>query len=437
MKDKVLSAIENHSMLSYGDNVIVALSGGADSVTLLDVIYSLKEKYKLTVYAAHLNHMLRGTESERDEIFCKNLCKKYNVELFVKKVNIKELASKEKISEELCGRNERYAFFDELSKMLSAKIATAHTASDNTETLVYNIARGSSVRGLKAIPPVRNNIIRPLIECTRFQIEEYCRKYELDYVTDSTNLTDDYTRNSIRHNIVPQLKKINPQAEEAVSRLVTSARELVDLLDDLTDSAEKECKTQYGYSCEKLLSLNKAVLKNLIARLCLENGFDIETRHIELVIKIISDGGAVELNKACRLVSKQGILRFVTNKKENSSEPIAFAEDLDFEYNKKSFKTTMIDADAENINSVSADFLGGTAVFRFRRQGDEFTCPHRNITKPLRKLFNEMKIPAECRDSILLLAEGSTVLWCEKTGVSVQGKNGSSKEIFIEVDEII
>ena len=207
MKDKVVRALQQYSMLNQGDSVIVALSGGADSVALLNVICSFKEKYNLKIYAAHLNHGIRGEEAERDENFCKILCDKLNIELFTKRINIRQLAKVQKISEELCGRNERYSFFENLSRRLNAKIATAHTASDNAETVLFNLARGSSLGGISGILPVRDNIIRPLIYVTRAEVEQYCKENNLDYVTDSTNLTDDYTRNHIRHNGDFTLKK--------------------------------------------------------------------------------------------------------------------------------------------------------------------------------------------------------------------------------------
>ena len=139
--------IRRCDMLKNGDSVVVALSGGADSVSLLHCLISIKEKYNLTIYAAHLNHMLRGEEAERDESFCKILCKNYNIELFVRRVDIKSLANEQKIGEELCGRQQRYSFFEELSEKLNAKIATAHTASDNAETLLFQLCRGASVTG--------------------------------------------------------------------------------------------------------------------------------------------------------------------------------------------------------------------------------------------------------------------------------------------------
>ena len=167
MNSLIADAVKKYDMLKSGDRVIVALSGGADSVSLLDNLNDIKELYNLTIYAAHVNHLLRGAEAERDENFCKILCKKYDVELFIKKVDVRALAKQQKISEELCGRNVRYRFFAELSEKLNAKIATAHTMSDNAETLIYNIARGSGINGAGGISPVRGNIVRPLIEVTR------------------------------------------------------------------------------------------------------------------------------------------------------------------------------------------------------------------------------------------------------------------------------
>lgn len=142
MLNRVIATVEKYGLLEKGDSVIVALSGGADSTALLSVFVSLKEKYNLSIYAAHINHNIRGDEAKRDENFCKILCKKFNTELFIKRVDVPTLAKQQKISEELCGRNVRYAFFEELSQKLCAKIATAHTASDNAETLIFNIARG-------------------------------------------------------------------------------------------------------------------------------------------------------------------------------------------------------------------------------------------------------------------------------------------------------
>lgn len=435
MNNLVLAAIEKYNMISTGDRVIVALSGGADSVSLLDALCSLKEKYNLTIYAAHLNHNLRGEEAERDENFCKIFCKNYEVELFIKSIDIHTLANEQKISEELCGRNERYKFFDELSVRLNAKIATAHSASDNAETLIYNIARGSSVRGLSAIPPKRGRIIRPLIEVSRAQIEEYCKQKGLAFVTDSTNLTDDYTRNRIRHSVMGTLRDINPQLEQSVSQLSESAREVTDYLNKQAQAALDKCKTQFGFSCKMLLQLDTAVLKHSLVLLCERTAkLTPEHRHIELMIKILNNGGAVNLSSKYIAVSKQGIFRIISVNDNVEFKPVSVSENFSINYNGKIYSITKQNSNKENKNSVSIDFIDKGAVFRTRKEGDKFTYPQRKVTKPLRKVLNEMKIPSEQRDNLLVLAIDNTILWCENIGASEDGKNDSDKELNIKIE---
>lgn len=435
MNNLVLAAIEKYNMISTGDRVVVALSGGADSVSLLDALCSLKEKYNLTIYAAHLNHNLRGEEAERDENFCKILCKNYEVELFIKSIDIHTLANEQKISEELCGRNERYKFFDELSVRLNAKIATAHSASDNAETLIYNIARGSSVRGLSAIPPKRGRIIRPLIEVSRAQIEEYCKQKGLAFVTDSTNLTDDYTRNRIRHSVMGTLRDINPQLEQSVSQLSESAREVTDYLNKQAQAALDKCKTQFGFSCKMLLQLDTAVLKHSLVLLCERTAkLTPEHRHIELMIKILNNGGAVNLSSKFIAVSKQGIFRIISVNDNEEFKPVSVSENFSINYNGKIYSITKQNSNKENKNSVSIDSIDKGAVFRTRKEGDKFTYPQRKVTKPLRKVLNEMKIPSEQRDNLLVLAIDNTILWCENIGVSEDGKDDSDKELNIKIE---
>ena len=438
MLNRVTATVEKYGLLEKGDSVIVALSGGADSTALLSVLTSLKEKYNLSVYAAHINHNIRGEEAKRDENFCKILCKKFNTELFVKSVDVPTLAKQQKISEELCGRNVRYAFFEELSQKLGAKVATAHTASDNAETLIFNIARGTSVAGLSAIPPKRGNIIRPLIEFSREDIESYCETQRLEYVTDSTNLADDYTRNYIRHNIMPCLKKLNPSFERTALGLSESARESADFIKKCSENALNDCKCDFGYDCKKLLKLDKAVLKEILFILLKNNNYSSypERKTILLLCEIIKNGGSVELSKQCTAVSKQGILRFVCSENSADFKEIPLKNNMTFSYDGKTYTVSKIaDKSTNRNNLVAAKWLNENAVFRTRRAGDRFTYPDRTVTKPLRKVFNEQKIPSEIRDRLLLLAVSDTVLWCERLGVSLQGKADDTENLLIKMNK--
>ena len=444
MSNPFIRAIEDNQLISRGDTVTVALSGGADSVSLLHMLLSVREEYNLTLYAAHVNHLIRGDEAKRDEIFCKALCQKYDVELFVKRVDVPALAKQLKISEELCGRNVRYEFFDELAKAKNSKIATAHTLSDNAETLIYNITRGTSVGGLCSIPIRRGYIIRPLIYCDREYVENYCVQNSLEYVTDSTNLTDDYTRNRIRHNVITELKKLNPSFEATAKRLCEDAADVCAYIEKQTSTELEACKTDFGYKAKKLFALDKAVRRNALMRICREAGaLSVEHIHIDLIEKILESGGAVDICNGYRAVVKQGVLR--VNHKNTESES-SFKEiylssvlnsDFIFNDNKYSIKEIKLPLSKENNENIIAitNSQLENAVIRTRLSQDKFTYPKRKITKPLRKVMNEMRIPQEIRDKLLLIALENQILWCEHIGKSdiESNEEESVKWISIEI----
>ncbi|MDE5649348.1 MAG: tRNA lysidine(34) synthetase TilS, partial [Oscillospiraceae bacterium] len=208
MIDKIINTIEIYSMIKKGDRITAALSGGADSVCLLLVLKELSESYNITVDAIHINHCIRGEESDRDEEFCRSLCTKLHIPITVIRTDVPSAAAGSKKSLEETARDIRYETFKKHAGK-NGKIATAHTLSDNAETVILNLARGTGLKGLCGIPPVRDNIIRPLIEITRQQVEDCLKEQNQGFVTDSTNLSNDYTRNRIRHNIIPELLKIN------------------------------------------------------------------------------------------------------------------------------------------------------------------------------------------------------------------------------------
>ena len=382
MIDRVRRTVARCHMLQNGSHVIVALSGGADSVSLLHVLYSLKEDYQLTITAAHLNHGIRGAEAQRDEHFCKILCENYHIPIIIRRAAIPQLAAERKISEELCGREERYRFFRELSEQNGAKIATAPTASDNAETLLFHLTRGTAITGAAGIPPVRGNIIRPLIDCTRAEVEAYCAANGLRYV-----------------NLEMTFARFCESAALAGEYLRTEAEKLL-----------RSAAVDFGCSAEILLGAHPAVRNEALAQLCRrEADFSPENRHIELLTGILG-GGAVDLGEHTA-VCKQGVLRFVPKSPSVETEETPFAGEITFLHGGKTIHATI-----QNLHSESNHL-----VFRQRRAGDHFTFPQRRVTKPLRKALNEQKIPSELRDRLLLLCQDSTVLWCEGLGYSEQG----------------
>lgn len=431
---KVLDTIRKYDMISPGDSIVVGLSGGADSVTLLHILDSLKDELDIKLFACHINHQLRGAEADRDEAFVRQLCDRMGVKLFCLSIDVAAEAKKRRESTEKAGRDIRYAFFEETASKLGAKIATAHTASDNAETVLFNMTRGSGIKGLSGIPPVRGNIIRPLIGMTREEIENYCKENNLRYVTDSTNLTTEYTRNKLRLDVIPVLKGINPSFEGSMTRMSDIMRSAAALIAGLADKALEDAKVGGGYSAKRFSELDETVFSECIFRLCDEYDIVPEARQIALIRQTVRGGGAVELRGGIFAVNKQGIFR-ISRITESEELCVPFAEGVCFVSGGRSFSVSRTGSAADN-NTLDGDLIPPTAVFRHRKSGDKFRLPKRNVTKSLKKLFNELKIPDEKRDSLVLLANGSEVLWIEGIGFSSECKSVKTSDniLIISVD---
>ncbi len=417
MRDKFLGFIAENHLITSGDSVIVALSGGADSVTLLYLLTSIKELYDLKIYAAHFNHLIRGEEAQCDADFVKDLCREWDIELFYEQADVPAVAEETGESVELCGRRLRYAFFERLCNDHGAKVATAHTLSDNTETVLMNLVRGAGIAGLKGIPVIRGNIIRPLLCFERAEIERCCEEHHLRYVTDSTNLETVYTRNKIRLEALPALRELNPSLDTSIERTARLMRDADDYLNKISTEELKACKTTYGYRCEKLLSLDKAVLSYALKNILDEEEAPYEFCHIELLCEAMNSGGSVDLGRGFRAVCAQGILRITHDKEQTEDEfcipfPGEFATLIDIE--ELSARQDQNDKKIHKLflnDCIRCDIITENTVIRHRREGDTFTDPRRGVTKSLKKLFNELKIPRERRNTVLVIADGSRVLY--------------------------
>lgn len=220
---KFKKATGEYSMLEAG-SLLVGFSGGADSSALLHILKNHTSGIK--IYAFHVNHMIRGEEADRDEEFCRNFCNALNVPLFVERLDIPSLSKEEKKGIEECARDHRYSYAARLCRENEIdRIVTAHNADDNLESVLFNLARGCGIGGIGGIAPVRENIIRPLIYCTKDEILQYCNENDVSYVYDSTNSDTEYTRNYIRHNILPAMKHLNPEVSSVVCSTSRSARQ--------------------------------------------------------------------------------------------------------------------------------------------------------------------------------------------------------------------
>ena len=440
MRDKVRGFIDANALLCGGERVIVALSGGADSVTLLHLLVSLKELYQIDVSALHFNHMIRGEEAERDERFCRALCVSLGVPLTCARADVPSVAAETQESLELCGRRLRYDALEQRADALGgARIATAHTLSDNTETVLMNLIRGAGVAGLSGIPVRRGAIIRPLLCCTREEVEAYAAAHHLDYVTDSTNLSDAYTRNRLRLNVLPLIKELNPSLDEGVQRTAALMRDADEYISKNSLKELNNCKTDCGYACDRLLRLDRAVLGCALRHILSEAGAPVDHKHIELLTASLADGGSVDLGRGYRAVCAQGILRIINGEEAVADDFCIPAADYCRERCRVVRLTESDTVDpGRNVHkkswnhAIPCDIITQDAVVRHRRAGDTFTDPRRGQTKTIKKLLNELKIPRERRDRLIVIARGSTVLWLEGLGAAKQAAipAGYSGEVF-------
>lgn len=445
VKQKVLKAITDHSMLCDTNDIIVGFSGGADSLCLLHILFNLQNELNFNVRAAHVNHGIRGEEAKRDADFAREFCNNNEIPFRLAEFDCPKQAEINGESLEECGRRLRYEFFNSLCTG-NSKIATAHNSNDNAETVLFNIIRGSALKGACGIPAVRDNIIRPLIYCSREEIEGYCAENNLRFVTDSTNLSDDYTRNKIRHVIIPAMESINSAAVGNIEKFSSSVSDADTFIsreaEKLLNNAEIGVNT---YNAEMLREYPDVVVKQAIV-FALKRVTDknIDGQKVDVVYSLINNRGRAQLfgDVYAETVKKQ--LRFFINKTTKDvgeTDVTEYPFKCDFngfsveisEYinNSKNFNKLLLD------NLADCDKIIGRVYLRTRRPGDTFTFSSRKVTKSLKKLFNELNIPLEQRDLLPVLCDELGVVWVYGVGVNSRCgiESDSSNIIFVRGED--
>lgn len=437
MISKVRNTVERYGMLEKGQTILVALSGGADSVALLSVLHNLQEEYQLHLVAAHVNHGIRGQEADRDEAFCKELCQSFGVPLRVHHADVPTLAKEWGISEETCGRKVRYGFFSDLLTELEqtaslqgkVRIATAHTAQDAVETFLFHLARGTGLSGLVGIPAVRGNLIRPLIDCTRQDIEAYLLKEGLSHVDDSSNENLAYTRNRIRKEMLPQLEAVNPGAFQNVLRcmelLATDETYLSEQAEAHLTAAKQEDGT---YQADILANAHPAIVNRAVAKLLAEYvPQDVEAKHIAAVAELLSTGGQVQIPTGLYVRvrnNKVAVLRHLPEEKSLPVFAVKGAEEVllpvgTFSY--RVYKNPAVGSRPDSQSPTYADLLdydkvGSHFVLRSRREGDRFSPAFRKLSKSLKALLTEAGLSFEERAALVLLEQNGQIAWCSAFG---------------------
>ena len=400
----------NTDYLPQDGIILCAVSGGIDSMYLL---CRLREE-GYTVSAAHFNHGLRGKEADRDEAFVRSFCAERGIPFYIGRGDVSSYAEKHRLGIEESARFLRYRFLETTADEIGAVcIATAHTADDNAETVLMNLIRGAGIRGLSGIPPVRGRIVRPILGVTRKEAEAWLEAHGISHVEDSTNAGDEYTRNRIRHTIMPLLEAENPSFVSAVSRTSGLLREDESYLSGLAREYVHENATEDGIPTESLLALPAAVARRAVQLLA---GRSLEEKHVRAVLDVARYGGMADV-PGMRIGCSEGKLVFgVSEKPALPDRTIAPGDSVEL-------PEAGLTAVCEKIKQAPADVYKSLNTFYFkcenicgnikltsRREGDRYRPSGRGCTKTLKSLFLETGIPSWERRCVPVLRDEKGIL---------------------------
>ncbi len=455
---KVLDTIKRENLVQTGDRILVALSGGADSMTLLHVLKSLQKELGIKVFSAHLNHQIRGVEAHSDALFSYRASREMDIRCFLSSVNVPDLAMDKKLTIEEAARFARYNMLFELMKKLRCnKIATAHNLDDQAETLIMRILRGTGLNGLKGIEYKRaDGVIRPLMDIKRYEIEEYCRLNDIHYITDNTNLENSYTRNKIRLELLPFIEEhFACNIKEILSRMSNGIREDSRYLEENASKSFDELHQKIEdyaikFELDGLDNLPDTIIKRMLKLAYAEllgSAEGLEYIHLDDALKIIKNPKSELMTNFPKgiTVEKKGYNLYVTEK------PIV-DEDIDFEYEINLNGTTeipelalQIDArtmsrekckllsSSSNIKAFDIDKINGKLVVRNRRVGDKIKPLGFSGTKKVKDIFIDKKIPQQNRNRIPIFADDNKVIWILGHDISDESKIGEGTKKVVRL----
>lgn len=441
MVKKVKAYIAEYNMLEAFDKIVIGVSGGADSICLLLVLLEIKKTIPLELLCVHVHHGMRGEEADRDASFVENLCNKLEVKFIEQRYDVRKIAKEEKTSEEEAGRNLRYTLFHQIKEKFSYnKIAVAHNKGDQVETILFNLCRGAGVVGLKGIEPVSGDIIRPLLFCSRQGIEDYLTLNEVQWCTDSTNLTNIYMRNKIRHELIPFLEReVNPMSVENIWAAGNHLKEVNDYITKQYQVAYNKIvllKNNKIYIPIEELEKEDILIRKFIIRKSIEvlslGLKDITAKHVNNVLGLVDNmvGKYTMLPYEIRGTRDyENLVIEKWNKKEQEEfKPILIEMENVYEFylnDKKEILNVNLEIPDEMNNlkeyekkqqngytkCFDYDKIQGKLLLRTRRDGDFLEINENGGRKKLKRFFIDNKIPQNQRDKILLLTDDNHVIW--------------------------
>ncbi len=441
-KEKILTVIKENHLIEPGEGVVAGVSGGPDSVCLLHVLHSLRESLQVKLYVIHINHMLRGKEADGDEEYTVDLCSKLGIPILVVRADVAAAAARDGASLEEAGREIRYSEFSRHASTVGAsKIAVAHNRNDQAETVIMNIIRGTGLVGLSGMEYKRDNIIRPLLETGRDEIDKYCHEAGLSPRTDSSNLEQDYRRNKVRLGLIPYInEKFGVNIVESLCRLSQNAYCDERFMGNCAAAAfdKAVCERRDGLVClyiEQLKSLDQAILVRVLKLALMHvskstKGIgSIHYKALSDLVKKGATGSVAELPRGIRAVVSYKVLKiylcFAVKQKDSNDEDfyeqIAIPGVTNVPVPGSDVTTSIImpqDIDKCNmlrynpyVQYFDYDKLKKGIYIRNRRIGDIFSPLRSNGTKKLKEYFIDIKIPREERGRVPLIAADNEVVW--------------------------
>lgn len=442
---EILNINKKYNLIESNDIIVVGFSGGPDSVFLVEMLKKLQHFFNFKIYLVHINHLLRGEDADSDENFSFEYAKKNNLEIFIKRIPVKEIAKEIGKTLEEVGREERYKFFSEIyEKVRATKIATAHNKDDQIETFLFRLIRGTSLQGLEGIKIKNNNVIRPISEIYKKDILEYLNKNEIQYKIDKTNFENEFTRNSIRLDLIPFIEeRYNIKFKDKIFSLIKEIRENNQNnslnLSDYTDSENR-------IILEKTKFLSNFDKKNLLSLFLNKKNIEVNRNKINEISSLIKNNGTkkIDLDKTYRIVKDYTYL-YIEDKKENCvinnnviqvkipSEQIfdnfkitvSAVENLDIPKEKNQY---LLDAIYNDIIEV-----------RYRKEGDRIFLGEKH-SKKIKEIFIDQKIPKNIRDRLPIFLYNNTIFWIynvKKAYIPKINKNENKLiKVLITVEEV-
>lgn len=432
MLTKAYETIKKYNMIQKNDCIIIGISGGADSVTLFHFLCSIEQEYNLTLIAVHVHHGLRGLEADKDANYVQQLCLNCNVKFELFKCDIHKEAKLLNVTDEEAGRIKRYQIFQQVFIKYNAnKIAVAHNMNDQAETILMRICRGTGLKGLSGILPVRENIIRPLIECDRQSIERYCSENKLLYKNDYTNDMDIYTRNKIRLQLIPWIEqKLNPSIVQTLSNMAYSLKQEEDYMKQQADEAYKLCSTISNeilkIDLTKLTNYHIVIQKRVL-RIALQyfkkDLHDIESEHIFKIIELMQKqtGKKINITNNITVQKQYDYLYFYFDKLDNSNIQFCYhlvpnervyIKEAKIYISSQIISIQNFKQNKNNLYTKAFDYdkIGSNVKVRTRLAGDKIYLKSVG-TKKLKDLFIDMKVPQNIRKTVPLLAIDNNIIW--------------------------